>query len=96
MDKVLHKLASIEFIRGKETIFRILQRIKDNFMTTKDVSLFCIPSSEDKFTIFLKEFGEIDISKQTIQIMDPDEIDRDRYFKVYLEPFTKSISAEFL
>jgi hypothetical protein len=28
--------------------------------------------------------------------MDPDEIDRDRYFKVYLEPFTKSISAEFL
>jgi len=93
MDEILGKLVKIEFQR-KRGLFRQLQKIKDNFMTSTDIHLFCIPLSDDKYSVFLKGYGELEIAKQTIKIMDPNDIDKHRYFDFYLRPFTQSIVAE--
>lgn len=75
----------------KGSIFRNLQEIKDNFMTTSNLNLFGIPTRTGKLNIFLKEYGLVEISPSTLKIMDPDDIDRDKYFNLYIVPFTKSI-----
>lgn len=96
LNKVYHTIANIEYVMGKTTIFRSLQKIKDNFFRSTDTSLFCIPVGNDKFKVFLKGYGEIEISDQTIKIMDTDDIDKEWYYNFYFKPFTKSITAEFI
>lgn len=80
----------------KSVIFTKLQRIKDDLMNSNDSALFGIPAKDGKVSVYLKEYGEMTISSQTLKIMDPDDIDKERYFKYYLEPFTKSIVIEFI
>lgn len=80
----------------KSVIFTKLQRIKDDLLNSNDPTLFGIPTKDGKVNIYLKDYGEMTISGQTLKIMDPDDIDKERYFKHYLEPFTKSIVVEFI
>jgi hypothetical protein len=96
IDNLLIKISKIEFIRGKETIFRRMQYIKDALLDSKDVSLFCVPVGENIFKLYLKDYGELEITQQTINIMDADDIDKKRYFDFYLKPFTSSITEEFI
>jgi hypothetical protein len=96
IDSIYIQLCDILNSRSKNIIFTKLQRIKDNLMTSNDASLFGIPAKDGKVNIYLKEYGEITISSQTLKIMDPDDIDKERYFKHYLEPFTKSIVVEYI
>lgn len=96
IDHYLSKLAKIEFIRGKETIFRRMQYIKNDFFNSKDVSLYCIPVGKDTFKVYLKDYGELEITQHTINIMDVDDIDKQRYFDFYLKPFTSSITVEYI
>jgi len=96
LDHIYHLIANIEYVRGKTTIFRSLQKIKDGFLKSNDTSLFCIPVGNDKYKVFLKGYGEIEISEQTIKIMDTEDIDKERYFDFYFKPFTTSITAEFI
>ena len=70
--------------------------IKDKFLSSTDPVLFGIPLKDNKINIFLKGYGEMEVSKQTLKIIDTDDIDKDRYFKFYIEPFTKSIVTEFV
>jgi hypothetical protein len=58
--------------------------------------LFAIPINDKKFNIFLKDFGQLEVSNTTLKIMDPDDIDRERYFNFYIAPFTKSVVADFV
>jgi hypothetical protein len=95
MDEIYKRICKINYL-NKESIFRNLQLIKDYIMTTKDVKLFSIPTKDNKFNIFLKEYGQVEISKATIKIMDSDDIDREKYFDFYIAPFTKSIVIEFV
>jgi len=95
MDKIYLQLCKLNYA-NKSSIFRNLQRIKDKFMESKDVKLFAIPTDDGKFTIFLNGYGELKTTSQTLHILDPQDIDRDKYFKFYIEPFTKSITIEFL
>ena len=95
MDKIYKTICQLNFT-NKESLFRNLQLIKDNIMTTKNINLFGIPSDSKRFHIFLKEYGQVEVSKSTLKIMDPDDIDREKYFNFYISPFTKSIVAEFV
>ena len=70
--------------------------MKDNLMTTRNKKLFGIPNKNGKMSIFLKEYGQVEISPSTLKIMDPEDIDREKYFEIYISPFTKSIVAEFV
>lgn len=79
---------------NKEAIFRHLQKLRDEIYNTDDPELFGVPNKKGKITIFLKGYGELEITPSTLRIMDTDDVDRDRYFKFYIEPFTKSIVFE--
>jgi hypothetical protein len=65
-------------------------------MTTNNARMFGIPLKNGKVNIFLKGYGEMEISPQTLKIIDTGDIDKERYFKFYIEPFTKSIVIEFV
>jgi len=95
MDKVYMSICKINYA-NKDSIFRNLQLIKDKLMTTEDINIFAIPAGKNKYNIFLKNYGQIEISKTTLKIMDPLDIDRNKYFNFYIRPFTKSIVAEFV
>lgn len=95
IDNIYKQICKINYA-NKESIFRNLQRIKDKIMTSENPRMFGIPSKNGLFNIFLKTYGEIEISKQTLKIIDTNDIDKERYFKFYIEPFTKSIVVEFV
>jgi len=81
---------------NRESMFKRLQIIKDNFMTSENARLFAIPAKNNKFNVYLKRFGEMEVSGQTLKIMDTQDVDKERYFKFYIQPFTKSIVIEYV
>ena len=95
MNKIYESICKINFT-NKQTMFKRLQGIKDHMMTTNNAKMFGIPVANGKFNIFLKGYGQVEVSQATLKIMDPDDIDRDRYFNFYIEPFTKSIVVDFV
>lgn len=95
MDKIYEQICKINYA-NKDSIFRQLQRIRDKFLSSNNAKLFGIPLKNGKTNIFLKGYGELEISQQTLNIIDTDDIDKERYFKFYIEPFTKSIVTEFV
>jgi len=75
------------------SIFNKLQKLKLYILNSDKIQLYAIPVDDDKteFKIFFKEIGELIISKQSLKLIDPSEIDKYKYFQIYLEPFFKSI-----
>jgi len=95
IDRVYEALCKLNFAK-KGAIFRGLQNIKDHFLNSEDTKLFGVPLKNGKFNIFLKRYGEMQVTEQTLKIMDSDDIDKQRYFDFYITPFTKSIVYEFV
>lgn len=95
IEEYYRKLCLINFA-NKSSIFRNLQRLKDEFLNNKNNKTFAIPTKDEKFIIYLKDYGELVTSGRTLNILDPNSIDKEKYFKFYIEPFTKSITLEFL
>ena len=95
IDVVYQKICKLNFGK-KGAIFRGLQNIKDAFLNSNDSKLFGVPLKNGKFNVFLTRYGEMQVSEQTLKIMDTDDIDKKRYFDFYIVPFTKSIVYEFV
>ncbi len=95
MDAIYERICKLNFAK-KGAIFRGLQNIKDSFLNSNDTKLFGVPLKGGKFNIFLIRYGEMQVSGQTLKIMDPDDIDKERYFNFYIIPFTKSIVYEYV
>lgn len=95
IDRVYEAICKLNFAK-KGAIFRGLQNIKDHFLNSEDTKLFGVPLKNGKFNIFLKRYGEMQVTEQTLKIMDSDDIDKKRYFDFYITPFTKSIVYEFV
>lgn len=95
MDKIYEQICRINYAE-KTSIFRHLQLIKDKFLNSNNARLFGIPTKDNKVNIFLKGYGEMEISQRTLNIIDTDDIDKERYFNFYIVPFTKSIVTEFV
>jgi hypothetical protein len=93
IDDVYKKICNVLDV-NKNSMFIRLQKIKDDFYNSQDSELFGIPDKNGNYNIFLKGYGELKVSRSTLKIMDTDDIDRSRYFKFYIEPFTKSIVYE--
>jgi hypothetical protein len=73
-----------------------MQNIKEEILNSKNPLLYCIPSGENKFNIFLKKYGQFEISDSMAKIIDTDDIDKERYFEFYIRPFFESIVIEFI
>ena len=95
IDAVYEKICKLNFGK-KGAIFRGLQNIKDSFLNSNDSKLFGVPLKNGKFNVFLTRYGEMQVSAQTLKIMDTDDIDKRRYFDFYIVPFTKSIVVDFV
>ena len=95
MDEMFGKILRLNYI-NKTAIFKGLQRIKDEIFESTDPSLFCIQKGENKYSVFLKTFGETEISETLADHMDTAEIDRNKYYDFYIRPFAESICLEFL
>jgi len=95
LNEFYEKICKINFA-NKERIFKRLQEIKDEFMSTKSPSLFGIPTSKGKMNVFLKDYGELEIAENTLKVIDVGDIDKNRYFDFYISPFSKSIVIEFV
>lgn len=94
MDKIYKKILFINYA-NKGSVFTSLQNIKDEILSSDNPELYCIPS-EDKFHVFLKQYGQFEITKTLVKILDTTDIDRQRYFEFYIQPFFDSITVEFL
>lgn len=95
IDKIYKRICKLIGL-NKNSLFTNLQKIKDEMLNSKDTELFGIPNKNKRFTIFLRGYGELEVSKSTLKIMATDDVDKERYFKYYIEPFTKSITFEFV
>lgn len=91
------QICGINFL-NKKSIFVSLEKIKDSILNSENNSLFFIPNKDDdKYgTIFFKRYGQIQINKNSINILDPEDIDREFYFNFYIKPFTESLVIEFI
>jgi len=96
IDDLYTKICKIAMLGNKSSIFRNLQKLKDDFLNSKDPNIFGIPTKSGKSNVFLKGYGEMEISESTLKIMDTDDIDKNRYFQFYIQPFTKSIVFEYV
>ena len=95
MNQLLEQICKLNF-SNKSAVFKKLHKIKTEFLNSNNPSLFGIPLKNGKYNIFLKRYGEIEVSQPTLRIMDTDDIDKQKYFDFYITPFTKSIVAEFV
>lgn len=94
MDQIYKKVCQLNFF-NKPELFKGLERIKNLILNSNDVNLFAIPTKDGKLSIFLKGYGEMEITSNTLKLVDADEIDKRRYFNIYLSPFTKSIVSQY-
>jgi len=95
IDEIYKKILFINYA-NKQSVFISLQNIKDEILNSENPKLYCIPSGENKFNIFLKRYGQFEISETLINILDPNDIDRQKYFDFYFQPFFDSIVIEFI
>ena len=96
IDSLYHQFLSQTNFLNKSSVFKQLQKLKNVFLQTKNIKLFCMPSNDDNsFVVYFKEFEDIKISKQTAKIIDVNDINREWYFNFYIKPFAQSLVLEF-
>lgn len=93
MDNIYKRLCK-SLDMNRESLYRNLKNIKDEILTSNNNMLYGIPTKTGKYTVFLKGYGELEITSSTLKILDSDDIDKKKYFEFYIEPFTKSIVIE--
>lgn len=94
IDKIYMKILKLNFL-NKFAIFKGMQDIKDEILSSDNVDLYCIPFSDDYNGMYFKEHGLISIAKSAKNMIDLDDIDRFRYFDFYIRPFTESLVLVF-
>jgi hypothetical protein len=94
MSKLLEKLIK-KSGSGNDTIFKTLAEIKDEVLFSNDPRLYAIPVKENTFSIMLKKYGQYQVSKSFMKILDTDDIDKEWYYNNYVRPFAESVVIEF-
>jgi predicted DNA-binding ribbon-helix-helix protein len=94
MKKYYEKIMNINYA-NKTSIFKSLNKIKNDFMNSSNLYDFCIPTNDNKYLIYINDYGEFIIDQNTINILDPNEIDKKLYFQKYLQPFIRTIIKEY-
>ena len=95
IDKIYKKILFINYA-NKSSIFTSLQNIKNEILNSSNGKLYCIPIGEDKYNVFLKQYGQFEISETVINVLETSDIDKQRYFDYYIQPFFDSIVIEFM
>jgi len=92
IDNLYKKILNINFLDIR-SIVKSLKKYKDFIYFTDKMKFYMIPI-DDKFKLFLSEMGEVILNKKTVHMIDMEDIDREKYFQIYFEPFFKAIIYE--
>lgn len=95
IDNIFKKILFINYA-NKNSIFVSLQNIKNEILNSNNPRLYCIPVNEDKYNVFLKQYGQFEISESLVNVLDTDDIDKKWYFEYYIQPFFDSIVIEYI
>jgi hypothetical protein len=90
MKIIYRKILNLNFLNVK-SIFNQLKKIQLYISNSDKIKLYSIPVGDDEYKIFFKDMGEIILTKKALKLVDISEIDKEKYFQLYLEPFFKSI-----
>lgn len=95
METFMKQIMNINFTNNN-AISNSLKHLKESFYS-KGIDLFAIPMDNEKYNVLLKDMGNVQIGKSAIKLgmIDNNMIMIDDYFKMYLEPFFKSIVYNF-
>ena len=93
--KIYDQICRLNF-SSKISVFKGLQKIKNDFYKNDNPWAFAIPIDDKKYMIIFKQYGGVYTKKNIIPMIDCEDIDIDYYFNYYLEPFMKSISFHIL
>jgi hypothetical protein len=94
MTSYYKKILNLNFY-SKKNIFDGLQKIKDYFLSERDINIFAIPS-ENNYIVYIKRYGAIKVPEATLSIIDEEEIDLDVYYNLYVKTFMKSVARSFI
>lgn len=89
------RLLNINFV-SKNEIFNCLKKLKDSFNDYKDVNAFCIPYDETFNSVIFKTYGQITVSKQVSKMIEHNDIDKQKYYDIYLKEFVQGIIIDFI
>jgi len=92
LDTIYKKFYDINFY-DKNILCIQLQNIKDACLNNKDISFYGIDEDDDGRMLFMYKNGKT-ICTKDIEFIEPEKIDRQKYFNVYFKPFLDSIFME--
>jgi len=95
IDKIYKKILFINYA-NKSSIFTSMQNIKDEILTSSNPLLYGITVDDKNVSVFLKQYGQFEMSNTVLNILDLTDVDRHKYFDYYIQPFFDSITVEFL
>lgn len=95
MKHIYKKILNLNFLNLK-SIFNTLDKIKYNILNSEKVNLYAIQIDRNEYKIFFKDMGEIILPRKSLKLVDLNEVDREKYFQLYIEPFFKSIVYHIL
>lgn len=91
--QIYYKLVKLTML-NREAIFRNLDKLKHMFFQSSDI--FAIPTENKQVKVILKRYGEVTVSQSAAKFISNEDIDKKKYFQHYIEPFSKSITLEYL
>jgi len=92
---IYKKLLNLNY-SNRKSIFVGLDKIRELVLNSDDPKLYCIPTSNNDYNVYLKDYGEVELSEGMVGIMDTEDIDREKYFNYYIRPFSETITTEFI
>lgn len=91
LDEIFKMLYQLNFYKPKE-LFEQLSYIKNKIINNSDISFYGI--EEDSKYTFMTKNGTITV--RNLDFIDPDVVDRHKYFNAYFKPFFDSIFLEVM
>ena len=95
IDKIYEELLKINYA-NKASIFKKLDELKHRVLFGNEISLYGIPTTKDLMSVFIKKYGQVEVTESLLKIMDTEDIDKEKYYDLYLKPFFESIVVEFI
>lgn len=90
LDDIYRMFYKLDFY-NKKILFQQLQYIKDKVVNNDDIMFYGIKKDDSRFT-FITKTGSITV--HDIDFVNPEDIDKQKYFNFYFKPFIDSIYLE--
>lgn len=92
---ILSEIISLQFT-SLSSIFIGMDNIRNKILNGSDINLYIIPKDNNTSRLYIRDTGWIELSRNLIEHIDVNEIDREYYYNVYIRPFFESILLEFM